>query len=419
MDGILLEILNKDTNPVVPMLPLLGFIIAFVTAIIVVVVACGIGLTSRNTKSTAFTQRVALLYKKGAINESLRALSGAFEADGFVMHGAAIVVRSGAIEPDLFFFRHKSLPRRLAMLRAVQDVCRSTMPIKKDMVLHVSFMDDDVWYISNRDKKESVLSFLRGALKRGLPLFWLHVSPAVDVTTGRLPPQTLPIPHEEALTKEVFKEDTNVNKQMVDALPGVAWRGASTGFSGFEGGYKVSDRYRLVAAAQGLQRSDVDVAFSKRVQGVTEEVVPKKMVGGFLPPAQMSNRRVVIDVDGNTAAWESLRWKLAAGKAVLKIGPSRFVQWYYPELINGQHLRLCQPTTAALEECLSQMEQPAVNRSLRQQALDFARSHLTVAAARAALKRAVTGLLKAGETPSTLFTIKRNVPSSPVSGLSK
>jgi hypothetical protein len=52
--------------------------------------------------------------------------------------------------------------------------------------------------------------------------------------------------------------------------------------------------------------------------------------------SQMSIYQLQFDVDGETNAWDALRWKLLSGSLVIKLR-SHWKQWYYDDLIDGTH----------------------------------------------------------------------------------
>lgn len=78
-----------------------------------------------------------------------------------------------------------------------------------------------------------------------------------------------------------------------------------------------------------------DVFFSRVLQNAA---VPEGFVRHGLGLKEQAGYRVMLDVDGNANAWNSMRWKLHSGSVLLKLETEQFVQWYYPDLTSGVHL---------------------------------------------------------------------------------
>eukprot|EP01063_Lacrimia_lanifica_P000549 TRINITY_DN10289_c0_g1_i3.p1 TRINITY_DN10289_c0_g1~~TRINITY_DN10289_c0_g1_i3.p1 ORF type:complete len:475 (+),score=76.41 TRINITY_DN10289_c0_g1_i3:65-1489(+) len=117
--------------------------------------------------------------------------------------------------------------------------------------------------------------------------------------------------------------------------PGLVWRGATTGWTADGGEYAASDRYRAVEA---LANSPVaDVKFSRFTPNVAEDEVPKAFRGKPATAAETALYQAQLDVDGDVNSW-SLRDKFCARTPVVKVNSERWVQWYYPSLVNGRHL---------------------------------------------------------------------------------
>lgn len=302
-------------------------------------------------------------------------------AHGEIMRGTLVIVKAASR-------RSKRNAVKLVNLgggrsnKVVRSIARTAQHVRFSgyCVMHVGAMDDDVVSISRRDGAHRILSVVDDIASRGASVWFLHASPSVDAK-GRLPPHTVMIPHVEALTKPPnFSRPLNARKQASIAKPGLAWRGTTTGFARAPADYRMTQRYRFVQTARSLGNSNVDVGFSSRCQGVNADVVPDAWVPGYMQPRDMSARRIVADIDGNTCAWESLRWKLASGSAVLKVGPSPFVQWYYQHLRAGIDVVMWNPDTGVegLTRAMSFAE--SHNVGLRRQARSFAERHLSKSA---------------------------------------
>jgi hypothetical protein len=190
-------------------------------------------------------------------------------------------------------------------------------------------------------------------------LYWLSYNPCVvDPATGRIGEREVPIPGYDA--HESNPDGVRAVRSMTSVArkkPRVVWRGVTTGhFSD----YRKSPRYQLVAAfeaARGNGSRGVDVRFSGRVQKVKPTVVIPDWMGRHMSAAELAEYLVQIDVDGNANSWEGLRWKLFSGSAVVKL-QSRFVQWYYPRLVNGTHLLVVDTAADAVKAALRLISDP-------------------------------------------------------------
>ena len=149
------------------------------------------------------------------------------------------------------------------------------------------------------------------------------------------------------------------------AIPGsgmwlIRWRGVTTGqgadFSNVTCGsstygsapfqYALSDR---LIAVEGLNKlgKGMDLRFTKAVQGVTS--VPAAYFGPSVSSKELiSSSLFMIDIDGNSNAWSSLRWKLCSGLPVFRVDSSMgFVEWFYRDLVNGSNILLISPVDPA------------------------------------------------------------------------
>jgi hypothetical protein len=240
------------------------------------------------------------------------------------------VVRLEAVYPTerRAWFRGKEL-----VTHTIQIMRNATVP----MVYYFCAHDVDLWtivqdYPTQTSALEQQLRLLLGEC----PALWfLSWNPVADLNSGRVGPRTVPIPDYHAPRYYRLLRAAPLQQR----LRGISWRGVTTG-RWDNGSYQTSDRYLAVNALQRL-RGLSDVKFTQRVQDVGPNVVAQSLMGEPRHLAQMMTRQQVLDVDGNANAWTSLRWKLSAGLVVVKVKSTRgFIQWYYPWLQDGVHLKL-------------------------------------------------------------------------------
>jgi hypothetical protein len=249
------------------------------------------------------------------------------------------------------------------------------------------------------------------ALNKKYPrLFWLSMNSCIiDDVTGAIGNREIPIPDADAYF-DMKVERAWAAKGVRNKRPRLSWRGVTTGEDWAD--YREAPRWQAVSQLLAVKRSNqthrsvaeaIDVGFSRRVQNVGKSVVPDEMMASGISHKVLEGDQVQIDLDGNANAWLAFKWKLACGSAVLK-RQSRYVQYYYRQLVNGTHVllydsmddlvRMATRLVAApqSEETLQLMERLAKHSS------DFAHTHLTVEAMTRYVEKAV--LCAAESTPT-------------------
>ena len=119
------------------------------------------------------------------------------------------------------------------------------------------------------------------------------------------------------------------------------WRGSSTGARELMRltSWRELPRLKLCLLAKSLNRPhDFDFGITNIVQmwdaKEIEEVIHSEIVAERVPITDFMRHRFVIDIDGNTNAWEGLFSKFLMGCCVFKIDSVMgFRQWYYDKLI--------------------------------------------------------------------------------------
>ena len=175
----------------------------------------------------------------------------------------------------------------------------------------------------------------------------------------------IPVPHHVHLRhaneypadlrfREEMLPETRFNLSYADRPRQVFWRGTTTGKKYADSKHAVrlwpklylhfTDRGRTVKLFRGTHAIS-NVWFTAS----TEHTIPDHAREEWMRPGTRQGMlvdwyqggRVFLDVDGNSNAWESLRWKLLAGGPVLKINSTEgHVQWYYHLLQDGLHLKV-------------------------------------------------------------------------------
>lgn len=116
------------------------------------------------------------------------------------------------------------------------------------------------------------------------------------------------------------------------------WRGTTTGHPADRSvGWKSLPRVTLCEI--GRRHSQlVDAGITRATQIPQQEQVEAELQAAgilkeFVSPANFSQYKYQIDIDGNTNSWPGLFQKLLTGGAVLKIeSPGQYRQWYYDRL---------------------------------------------------------------------------------------
>jgi hypothetical protein len=103
-----------------------------------------------------------------------------------------------------------------------------------------------------------------------------------------------------------------------ERIPKLVWRGGLNG----------CDRRRVFVEQRHVWANQPDAA------DLFDMGLPS--IAGSLTIAKMAAYQLQLDVDGETNAWDALRWKLLSGGLVLKLR-SHWKQWYYDDLIDGTH----------------------------------------------------------------------------------
>ena len=133
------------------------------------------------------------------------------------------------------------------------------------------------------------------------------------------------------------------------------WRGSSTGARELMRltSWRELPRFKLCLFAKSLNRPhDFDFGITNIVQiwnpDEVEEIIRDELVAERVPITHFMQHKFVIDIDGNTNAWEGLFSKLLMGCCVFKVDSVMgFRQWYYDRLIPWKNFV---PVSVAMNE---------------------------------------------------------------------
>ena len=153
-------------------------------------------------------------------------------------------------------------------------------------------------------------------------------------------PYTL-IPDIYYLTRNGYKDSK------IDILPWVQkknvmfWRGSSTGGNISWDNWKTIPRIRLVMMSNEtpdtLDAKITDVVQIKdNTKGLKEYLEHKGFVSDRIPFTEFHRYKYLINIDGNSCAWDSMFLKLKSNSVVFHVDNDN-IQWYYDRLIPWKH----------------------------------------------------------------------------------
>ncbi len=120
-----------------------------------------------------------------------------------------------------------------------------------------------------------------------------------------------------------------------ERIPKAFWRGSSTGSTASPGDWKSLPRVKLCQLGQRHSQT-FDFGISGIVQfddQVAAAIKAAELMRSPLPQHEFQRWKYLVDIDGNTNAWEGLFTKLYTGSPVLKIASNKgYRQWYYDGL---------------------------------------------------------------------------------------
>jgi hypothetical protein len=320
------------------------------------------------------------------------------------------------------FFERRVIPVMQRLVHAVRSDNVKYLHRSREVLLFVGFGDTDVFHYFNTEPASGATRLAQrlmddfngptdGAPLSSPSLYFVHWNPTiVDAVNGFIGRRVVPIPDFTAVSQSYHHRPPRTSLANQSRCS-VGWRGMTSGH--FQN-YAESDRAIAVDILghldTALERGDVK--FNRRMQGVTEKVVPGSAMGLKSTESDMATCAFVLDVDGNSNAWKGLRWKLGSGTPVLKVR-SPFVQWYYRDLQDGVHLQLWDIDAADPREFVRRLAQRAAANytpyfEMATRAGDYARSRFSVAASLEAIDWAMRNL-EYYDTPRDWRIRSRNV----------
>jgi hypothetical protein len=153
----------------------------------------------------------------------------------------------------------------------------------------------------------------------------------------------------------------------------IFWRGRSTGVVGPGETWTALPRVAFVAAARRIAAArpelKIDVGLVTTDEGSGKapwaELVARGLTAEFVPIERFADKRVHVDVDGNSNSWPGLFSKVLLGGPLLKVASrDGAAQWYYDRLVDGETLLTVHADLADLEARCEQVRDPAVQARL-------------------------------------------------------
>jgi hypothetical protein len=133
------------------------------------------------------------------------------------------------------------------------------------------------------------------------------------------------------------------------------WRGAGSGLTYFQDRWREAPRIKLCTIANELGSDILDAKITKVVtydsNSAATEIEHLGILSEPVPFNDFLNYRYVIDVDGESCAWQSFFLKLCSGSTVIKV-MSDNEQWYYSRLRPWEHFIPVRPDLSDLEGVL-------------------------------------------------------------------
>ncbi len=179
----------------------------------------------------------------------------------------------------------------------------------------------------------------------------------------------------------------------------IFWRGRSTGTVGPGEMWTALPRVRFVAEARRIAVArpelKVDVGLVSTDEGSGKapwaELVAQGLTADFVPIERFAEKRVHVDIDGNSNSWPGLFSKVLLGGPLIKVASrDGAAQWYYDRLVDGETLAVVRADLADLEARCEMVRDPAVQARLA-----------------AGMTALAEGLTPAGEMPRVFPVLER------------
>ena len=149
----------------------------------------------------------------------------------------------------------------------------------------------------------------------------------------------------------------------------IFWRGRSTGTLSAGETWTALPRVafvaeaRRIAAARPELKIDVGLVTTDEGSGKAPwaELVARGLTAEFVPIERFAEKRVHVDVDGNSNSWPGLFSKVLLGGPLLKVASrDGAAQWYYDRLVDAETLLFVNADLSDLEGCCEAVRDPAV-----------------------------------------------------------
>ncbi len=149
----------------------------------------------------------------------------------------------------------------------------------------------------------------------------------------------------------------------------IFWRGRSTGVVGPGETWTALPRVAFVAAARRIAAARPDLGLDVGLVSTDEgagkapwaELVARGLTADFVPIERFADKRVHVDVDGNSNSWPGLFSKVLLGGPLLKVASrDGAAQWYYDRLVDAETLLFVSADLSDLEGCCEAVRDPAV-----------------------------------------------------------
>lgn len=153
----------------------------------------------------------------------------------------------------------------------------------------------------------------------------------------------------------------------------IFWRGRSTGTVARGESWTSLPRVafvaeaRRIAAARPELKIDVGLVTTDEGSGKAPwaDLVARGLTAEFVPIESFADRRVHVDVDGNSNSWPGMFSKVLLGGPLLKVASrDGAAQWYYERLVDGETLLFVRADLADLEARCEAVRDPAVQARL-------------------------------------------------------
>jgi hypothetical protein len=153
----------------------------------------------------------------------------------------------------------------------------------------------------------------------------------------------------------------------------IFWRGRSTGTLSPGETWTALPRVAFVAEARRIAAArpdlEIDVGLVSTDEGSGKapwsELVARGLTADYVPIERFAEKRVHVDVDGNSNSWPGLFSKVLLGGPLLKVASrDGAAQWYYDRLVDGETLLFVRADLADLEARCEAVRDPAVQPRL-------------------------------------------------------